>query len=142
MMIKYLKLIISEGKICMDPVKVAGVTDWPTLTSKKEVQSFLRFMNFYQRFIEDFSTPCETTFQAHEKDCKREQGISEQFTFYEIKNQDMSSPILCFADDSKAFCIEADSSDYATGSVLSQQSSDDLKWHPITFYLKLLNMVE
>jgi hypothetical protein len=32
--------------------------------------------------------------------------------------------------------------DYATGGVLSQQSSDDLKWHPIAFYSKLLNAVE
>jgi hypothetical protein len=27
----------------MDPVKVAGVTEWPTPQSKKEVQSFLGF---------------------------------------------------------------------------------------------------
>jgi hypothetical protein len=53
-----------------------------------------------------------------------------------------SSPILCFADDTKPFRIEADSSDFATGAVLSQQSSDDLKWHPIAFYLKSLNAVE
>jgi hypothetical protein len=49
---------------------------------------------------------------------------------------------LCFADDSKAFRIEADSSDYATSRVLSQQSSDDLKWHPIAFYLKSFNTIK
>jgi hypothetical protein len=31
----------------MDPVKVAGVADWPEPTSNKEVQSFLGFTNFY-----------------------------------------------------------------------------------------------
>jgi hypothetical protein len=46
MSIKYLGLIISKGEIHMDPVKVAGVTEWPTLTKKKEVQSFLGFTNF------------------------------------------------------------------------------------------------
>jgi hypothetical protein len=35
-----------------------------------------------------------------------------------------------------------DSLDYATGGVLSQQSSDDLKWHPIAFYSKSLNAIE
>jgi hypothetical protein len=35
-----------------------------------------------------------------------------------------------------------DSSNFATGVVLSQQSSDDQKWHLITFYSKSLNMVE
>jgi len=39
----------------MDPVKIAGVAEWPTSDSKKEVQSFLGFTNFYHRFIEGFS---------------------------------------------------------------------------------------
>jgi len=28
--IEYLRLVISENKVKMDPVKVAGVCDWPT----------------------------------------------------------------------------------------------------------------
>ena len=38
--------------------------------------------------------------------------------------------------------MEADSSNFATGMVLSQQSSEDLKWHPIAFYSKSLNAVK
>ena len=52
--IEYLGLIISEGKIEMDLVKVAGVAEWPTPTSKKKVQQFIRFTNFYQWFIKDY----------------------------------------------------------------------------------------
>jgi hypothetical protein len=33
-----------HNKVKMDPVKIAGVADWPTPTNKKEVQSFVRFM--------------------------------------------------------------------------------------------------
>jgi len=44
--------------------------------------------------------------------------------------------------DSDPFRIEADSSDFATGAVLSQQSMTDRKWHPITFYSKSLSSVE
>ena len=54
-MIKYLGLVISLGTIVMDMVKVAGVTEWPVPKTKKEVQSFLGFTNFYHRFIEGFS---------------------------------------------------------------------------------------
>ena len=36
--IKYLGLIISKGRIEMDPVKVSRVVEWPRPKSKKEVQ--------------------------------------------------------------------------------------------------------
>jgi len=140
--IEYLSLIISKGEIRMDPMKVAGITEWPTLTSRKEVQSFLGFANFYHRFIEGFSHHTKPMFELMKKDRKWAWGDMEQVAFDEIKHRITSSPILHFTDDSKAFRIEADSSDYATGLVLSQQSSDNLKWHPITFYSKSLNAVE
>jgi len=53
--IEYLGLVISENKVSMDLVKVAGVREWPTLENKTDVQAFLGFVNFYQRFIWDFS---------------------------------------------------------------------------------------
>jgi hypothetical protein len=45
--IEYLGVIISHNKVEMDPVKIAGVADWPTPSNKKEVQSFVSFVNFY-----------------------------------------------------------------------------------------------
>jgi len=41
-----------------------------------------------------------------------------------------------------SFQIEADSSDFATGAVLSQQSTTDRKWHPVAFYSKSLSSIE
>jgi len=38
--IEYLGVIISHNSIAMDPVKITGVTEWPTPMNKKEVQSF------------------------------------------------------------------------------------------------------
>jgi hypothetical protein len=35
--IEYLSVIISHNKVEMDPVKIAGVADWPTPSNKKEV---------------------------------------------------------------------------------------------------------
>jgi len=49
--IEYLRLVISENKVAMDPVKVAGVHDWPTLENWTDVQAFIGFINFYRRFI-------------------------------------------------------------------------------------------
>ena len=54
--IKYLGLVISENEVSMDLAKVTGVWEWPTLENKTDVQAFLGFVNFYRRFIQDFST--------------------------------------------------------------------------------------
>ncbi len=52
---EYLGVIISEGSIRMDPIKVKGITEWLTPTKKKELQSFLGFTNFYCHFIKNYS---------------------------------------------------------------------------------------
>jgi len=62
--VEYLGVIISQNSVKMDPVKVAGVTEWPIPSNRKEVQSFLGFTNFYRRFIQGFShlaVPCSIT---------------------------------------------------------------------------------
>ena len=46
------------------------------------------------------------------------------------------------SQDSEPFQIEADSSDFTTGVVLSQQSVMDRKWHSVVFYSKSLSSVE
>jgi len=54
--IEYLGLVISENKIAMDPIKVARVCEWPVPENRTDVQAFIGFVNFYHRFIQDFST--------------------------------------------------------------------------------------
>jgi hypothetical protein len=63
-----LGVIISHNKVEMDPVKIAGVADWPTPSNKKEVQSFIGFVNFYQRFIPGFSHHARALFDLTMKD--------------------------------------------------------------------------
>jgi len=53
--VEYLGLILSEGHIEMDPVKVAGIQDWKTPKNVTKVQSFIGFVNFYRCFVQDFS---------------------------------------------------------------------------------------
>jgi len=47
MSVEYLGLIISEGEICMDPVKLKAIQDWLLLQTVKDIQKFLGFCNFY-----------------------------------------------------------------------------------------------
>ena len=44
----------------MDLVKVSRVSEWPEPRNKREVQSFVRFVNFYRQFFKDFSLTMHT----------------------------------------------------------------------------------
>ena len=39
----------------MDPVKIGIIKEWPTPKNISEVQLFLKFTNFYYRFIKKYS---------------------------------------------------------------------------------------
>jgi len=140
--VEYLRVIISQNSIKMDPVKVAGVTEWPTPSNRKEVQSFLGFTNFYCRFIQGFSHLACPLFNLTQKDMEWRWGAEEQSAFNSLKEWIITALILALLDNSRPFWIEADSSDFATGAVLSQQSPEDNKWHPVAFLSKSLSPVE
>jgi hypothetical protein len=44
--IDFLGFIIEDGKMTMDPVKLAGIADWPAPTTLRQLRSFLGFGNF------------------------------------------------------------------------------------------------
>ena len=53
--INYLGIIISHGKVKMDPAKISSITKWPQPKKLKDLQSFLGFCNFYCCFIQNYS---------------------------------------------------------------------------------------
>lgn len=53
--ISHLGLIISTENICMDLKKVETIQNWETSTCVKNIQAFIRFANFYRRFIRAYS---------------------------------------------------------------------------------------
>jgi len=51
----FLEVIISELDLCMNLSKVTVIVSWITSINLKEIQSFVRFVNFYRCFIKNFS---------------------------------------------------------------------------------------
>jgi len=62
--------------------------------------------------------------------------------FKDLKTVVTTVLVLVSPQESDPFWIKADSSDFATGAVLSQLSMKDRKWHPVAFYSKSLSSVE
>jgi hypothetical protein len=119
--IEYLGVIILHNKVEMDPVKIAGVADWPTPSNKnkKEVQSFVGFVNFYRRFIPEFSHHARALFDLTMKDVRFIWGLPQEDSFMKLKELVTSAPVLVLPDSDLPFRLEADGSGIATGAVLS-----------------------
>jgi len=51
----YLGVILEKGVTHMDPVKIAGIDNWPTPKNLTQLHSSLGFFNFYHPFIKGFA---------------------------------------------------------------------------------------
>jgi len=106
------------------------------------VQAFVGFVNFYRRFIQDFSTIAQPLFDLTRSDHAWNWGTKEQEAFKRLKMAVTTAPILVLPQDLEPFRIKANSSDFASRAVLSQQLSGEEKWHLVAFYSKSLSLVK
>ena len=139
--VSYLGMILTPGHIEMDPIKVAGIADWPTPTKVKDVQSFLGFANFYRKFIAGYAEIAKPLDNLKRKDQKWEWTKECDQAFNTLKQRFLSKPILQIPDKSKPFVLETDASKYASGAILLQEDSNgDLK--PCGYISKGFNPAE
>src|SRR5260221_3655199 len=82
---EYLGLVILKDHVTMDLMKVHRVTEWPTLTKVKEVQSFLGFVNFYWEFIHDFPDITHPLYALTHKTQQWVWGLTKQGAFGTLK---------------------------------------------------------
>ena len=86
----------------MDPIKIAGVRDWPTPKNVTVVQSFVGFVNFYHRFIPEFShvaSPLHHLTKAEPWQWTE----PKEAAFRALKSLVMSAPILVLPDQDACF---------------------------------------
>jgi len=134
--VKYLGVLIGNGTVKMDPVKVQGIADWPTPQTVKDVRSFLGFCNFYRAFIKNFS---DIACPLNDLTCKNKQFIwtdERNNAFLQLKRMCSNYPVLCTPDWTKQFIMETDASGYALGVVIAQEFEDGI--HPIAFHSRSL----
>jgi len=99
--VEYLRVLISNGSVKMDPIKVQGILEWPTPLMVKDIRSFLGFCNFYRAFIKNFS---DITHPLNDLTRKNEQFIwtkEHDDAFLHLKEVCSNYPVLCTPDWSK-----------------------------------------
>jgi len=139
--VEFLGVVIGPEGIKMEKEKVKGVLEWPMPKCVKDVQKFLGLANYYRRFIEGFATVTRPLHDLVKKDKKWDWTEREEKAFKELKERFTKEPVLAAPDIDKKMGMEVDTSDYATGGVLSMECKDGL-WRPVAFLSKSLNETE
>ena len=134
--VEYLDVIIGNGTVKMDPVKIQGIMEWPTPKMVKDVWSFLGFCNFYHAFIKDFSNIAHPLNNLTRKNKPWNWSEECDTAFNRLKEMCGQYPILHTPNWSKQFIMDTDASGYALGVVIAQEFEDGN--HPVAFHSRSL----
>ena len=145
--VNFLKFVIFTEKILMNLSKVDIIKTWFRSKMYQEIQVFLRFINFYQRFIHHYFQIAEFLTELLKdsvKDVKMNSFIwlnEVKQAFNQLCNVFMKTFILRHFDSKQHIHIEINAFDYAVASILSQSNDED-QWHSIAFWFTMMINVE
>ena len=137
----FLGFIISPEGLKMDDAKVQIIRDWLTPRKVKDVQSFLRFTNFYCRFIANYSNMSVPLTRLTCKSTQWDWTPECQDVFSLLKDAFTCAPVLHHFNPTLPPVVETDASDYAIAGILSLRT-DNGDIHPIAFYSRTLHGAE
>jgi hypothetical protein len=140
--VDFLGYVISRDGIEMAQDKVQCIRDWECPRSLRDVQSFIRFANFYRQFIEGFSKiakPLSDSTKGSPKDWVWIDTITKSFK--KLKHCFTMAPILTHFNPHHECIVETAASDFALGSTLSQ-TTEDKKLHPNAFHSRKFSLAE
>src|SRR5260221_5088408 len=139
--VEYLGFILSPKGLQMDPAKVSVILDWPKPQKVQDIQAFLGFTNFYQRFIHNYS---EITLPLNHL-CKKSTtwhfGAEEAKAFQNLKKAFRSAPVLAHWAPDLPMMVEMDASNCAIAGILSV-TTEDGEIHLVAFYSCMLQSTE
>ena len=139
--IKYLNLIIIVDEIKMNFEKIVVIIDWKIFNTIKKVQVFLKFVNFYRRFICKFNKITDFLNDFIYKNRVFKWTTKCQKTFNDLKKVFITVSIFKHFDSKIENIVEIDVFDERLKEVLFQYNIDDLL-HFVIFFFKKMIFVE
>ena len=138
--VEFLGFILSPKGLQMDGKKVYVIWEWPSLCRLKDIQSFLGFINFYKRFINNYSKIVVPLTRFTRKDTPWLWCEDYQQAFNTLKLVFTSALILTHWDLNVLIFIESDASDYVLTAILSTKVDNEI--YLITFHSQMFSAAE
>ena len=117
----------------MDPEKVSTIASWLLPTTRKQLQQFLGFANFYRRFIKDFSGTARPLYDLTKKTTNWVWSPVCHTAFERLKTCFSTASTLRIYDWEKPALVETDASDWSAGGTLLQEG-DDGELQPVAYF--------
>jgi hypothetical protein len=136
--IDYLGHLVTPEGIKPNPALVEAIIKYPRPETLKSLQSFLGMMNYYRKFVKDYSKRALPLTQALQNASNSRPIIwnpEMEGAFHDLKDALIRPPCLQLPDPDDEFEVTTDASEdaKAVGCVLTQNG------HPIAFESKKLN---
>lgn len=133
----YLGFVLSKNGIRPNPDKIEAIVNFERPTSIRSLRRFLGMVNYYRRFISDFSevtAPLTNLLKGKPKIVHWNDEAENAFII--LKEKLITAPILACPDFGRPFTIQTDASDTAIAGVLTQDV--DGKEHVIAYFSRKL----
>ncbi len=137
----FLEVIVSELDLHMNSSKVTVIVSWITSINLKEIQSFVRFVNFYRCFIKNFSKLVKSFTQLTRKNTSFVWNEICIQVFDNLKKQVSSISVLHHFDFKRQAILKIDALNYVKDEILSQYN-DEKVLHSMIFYSKSMILAE
>ena len=147
--IRVLGHVVDAQGLTVDPTKLQGVANMPQPTTKKGLQSFVGFANYYRSFIPSFSdiaaplTALAAVGTSGAEDITEAWHAEHQQAFEQLKSALLSTSVLKLFDYTNGLPLrlETDASDIGVGAILYQQDSQG-KYRPVSYLSRKLSKAE
>ena len=124
--ISYLGHVVSEEGVRTDPKKIEAVQNWERPHNVNTVRKFLGFVNYYRKFIKDYSKIARPLYNlisgenAKRRTNSVEWSHAAEEAFQTLIDRCTHAPILAYADFSLPFELHIDASGIGLGAILYQ----------------------
>ncbi len=137
----FLKLLIFIERLKMNSWKIQTIIEWSIFINLTQIQFFIDFCNFYQRFIKNFSKIVCLMIQLTQKKIIFKWNEICQTTFDHMKRCMIETLILRHFDQTHETILEINSFNYVNDEVLSQYDDEEIL-HLMIFYSKNMFFAE
>ncbi len=137
----FLEVIVFKQNLRMNSVKMKVIVNWTTSINLKEVQSFVKFVNFYHCFIKNFSKLVKLFIQLTRKNTSFVWNEVCVQAFDNLKKQISLISVLRHFDSKWQTILKIDVFDYVKDEILFQYD-DESVLHSVAFYSKSMILTE